>query len=280
MVFSSSDSIVKLDSFYLVGDLSRLKVGKESISFKLRVWNLDFDFAIVEYSFFNFFCLNKSFFWLFLDLRTKKPLLLLVFPILLILNTFKQVAFLRWVLRVRLLRKLLFLNLGITLELVLVKFFLDLHNVLFDHYLQFWKRPVVDIESVLFLLLHEERKVIFIVSLLAYFLFQVTLLFQALLLLIGKLNHFLIINDYFTNFFLRKSFCWNNCFQSRFQFEQRRRTKTCFRLLFWNGWVQKRNILLSYKGRTFSLELAWRRSLCRWIVARKVRSFLYGRWIQ
>jgi len=105
------------------------------------------------------------------------------------------------------LRKLLFLNLGITLELVLVKFFLDLHNVLFDHYLQFWKRPVVDIESVLFLLLHEERKVIFIVSLLAYFLFQVTLLFQALLLLIGKLNHFLIINDYFTNFFLRKSFC-------------------------------------------------------------------------
>ena len=37
MVFSSSDSIVKLDSFYLVGDLSRLKVGQESISFKLRV---------------------------------------------------------------------------------------------------------------------------------------------------------------------------------------------------------------------------------------------------
>lgn len=37
MVFSSSDSVVKLDSFYLVGDLSRLKVGKESIFFKLRI---------------------------------------------------------------------------------------------------------------------------------------------------------------------------------------------------------------------------------------------------
>jgi len=163
---------------------------------------------------------------LFLDLRTKKPLLLLIFPVLLILNTFKQVAFLRWVLRVRLLRKLLFLNLGITLELVLVK--LDRHNILFNHYLQFWKRPIVDIESVLFLLLHEERKVIFVVSLLAYFLFQVTLLFQALLLLIGKLNHFLIINDYFTIFFCVNAFAETIVFKAGFNLNKGDELKLAF----------------------------------------------------